>query len=178
MLNLYDKMVMDAVNTGSIQEGEKKHYKHIGILKADKANVVILFRTVPDEPEYCLVVGPNFLEDSYRLALMRAIESKQGQAIFEFGEYIHKLQFPDGVNMLAYLHLNNFIKKLPTSDIIVTYGEGSEGRIQLDKLNQMIADDLKITLKDLSIKEKEVQKTEPKISKKNKKSNVKETTQE
>jgi len=155
MLNLYDKMVMDATNTGAIQKGEKRYYKHIGMLKEDKANVVILFRTVPDEPENCLVVGPNFLEDSYRLALMRAVESKHGQAVFEFGEYLNDAQFPDGVKMLPWLHLNNYIKKLPTTDVIITYGQGEDGKIQLDKLNQMIADDLKVSLKDLSVKEKE-----------------------
>jgi len=181
MLNLYDRMVMDAVNTGVVQKGETRYYKHIGILKEDKANVVILFRTVPDEPEHCLVVGPNFLEDSYRLALMRAIESKQGQAAWEFGEHIHNTQFPDGVNMLSWLHLNNYIKKLPTSDIIVTYGEGPSGRIQLDELNRLIADDLKISLSELAVKEKETKKPAVKKQriavKKHRKSNVQETTQ-
>jgi hypothetical protein len=64
-----------------------------------------------------------------------------------------KRKFPDGVNMLAFLHEENYIKKMLTKDIIVTFGPDKDGRISLDKLNQLIADDMKISLEDLSVKE-------------------------
>lgn len=171
MLNLYDKLVMDAANMG-VKPEAYKNLKHLGVLKEDGAQVAIIFRTLPNEPESCLVIGPKFLSEIHREAFMRALESPEGQASFEFGTHIAKLAFPDGPNMLALLHLDNYLKKIPTKDIIVTYGTGDAGKIPLDKLNQMIADDLKVSINDLAVKEDIVIS---KKSKPNKKSNGKET---
>ena len=103
---------------------------------------------------------------------MRALESPEGQASFELGTYLARQKFSDGTDMLAILHLDNYLKKMPTKNIIVTYGPGDEGKISLDKLNQMIADDLKISLSELSIKKDDnIKETK---TKSNKKSNSKE----
>lgn len=162
---------MDAADTG-VKTETGKNLKHLGVLKQDGAQVAIIFRTLPKEPDFCLVIGPKFLSDIHREAFMRALESPEGQASFELGTHIARLAFPDGPNMLALLHLDNYLKRMPTKDIIVTYGSGDAGKIPLDKLNQMIADDLKVSVNDLAVKEDIV------ISKKtksNKKSNGKET---
>ena len=171
MLNLYDKLVMDAANTGGKSE-TTRNLKHLGVLKEDGAQVAILFRTIPNEPNFCLVIGPKFLSDIHRESLMRALESKEGQASFELGTHLAKVAFPDGPNMLAMLHLDNYIKRMSTKDIIVTYGAGDAGKISLDKLNQMIADDMGVSINDLAIKEDVVISKKPKP---NKKSNGKET---
>lgn len=171
MLNLYDKLVMDAANTGGKSE-TTRNLKHLGVLKEDGAQVAILFRTIPNESNFCLVIGPKFLSDIHRESLMRALESKEGQASFELGTHLAKVAFPDGPNMLAMLHLDNYIKRMSTKDIIVTYGAGDAGKISLDKLNQMIADDMGVSINDLAIKEDVVISKKPKP---NKKSNGKET---
>jgi hypothetical protein len=171
MFNLYDRLVMDAAGTGSKPEAGK-NLKHLGVLKKDNAQVAILFRTVPGDSNSCLVIGPKFLPDIYRESFMRALESKEGQESFELGTHLAKLTFPDGPNMLALLHIEYYLKKMPTSDIIVTYGAGDAGKISLDKLNQMIADDLKVSVNDLAVKEDIVISKKPKP---NKKSNGKET---
>jgi hypothetical protein len=168
MLNLYDKLVMDAAPTE--EKSPLKYYKHLGELKSDRTNVIILFRTVPREPESCLVIGPKFLSDVYRESLTRALESVDGQASFEFGTYLSRQKFPDGVEILAFLHLENYIKKISTEDVIVTYGPGKDGKIPLNKLNEMIAADMNMSLVELSIKDAPNSAT-----KKNKKSNAKET---
>lgn len=170
MLNLYDKLVMDAAGTGGTTEAARV-FKHIGVLKEDNAPVVIVFRTIPNDPNFCLVVGPKFLPDNSRDALMRAVESKDGQSSFELGTHIARLNFQDGVNMLASLHVDNYLKKFETKDIIVTYGAGDAGKISLDKLNQMIADDMKVSINELAVKENIVL---AKKEKSNKKSNAKE----
>ena len=36
---------------------------------------------------------------------------QEGQDSFELGSYLTRQRFPDGVNMLAYLHENNFISQ-------------------------------------------------------------------
>ena len=172
MFNLYDKLVMDSASIQSEAKKNRKYYKHIGELKIDGAKIAILFRTVPAEPENCLVIGPKFLSDLYHDSFMRSLESAEGQASFELGSYIARQKFPDGVDMLAFLHNSNYIKKVPTANVIVTYGPGEEGRIGLDKLNEMIAKDMGISLTELSVKE-----DKPKAAaKSNKKPNAKETT--
>jgi hypothetical protein len=171
MLNLYDKMVMDSAAVTADAKARRVNLKHIGELKGDGAKVIILFRTVPGEPENCLVMGPKFLPDTYHNALMKAVESQEGQTSFELGTYLGRQKFPDGIDMLALLHNDNYIKKMPTANVIVTYGPGTEGKIALDNLNEMIAKDMNISLYELSVKE-----GTPKIAKKkNKKSDAKET---
>jgi len=153
MLNLYDKMVMDASGVGQGTKEPKRYFKHLGVLASDNAPVVIIFKTVPKEPNNCLVIGPNFLNLNYKDALMRVLESSDGQAAFDLGNALAKCNFPGDVNMLAFLHEENYIKKMPTKDITVTYGPDKNGRISLDKLNELIADDMKISLEDLSVRE-------------------------
>ena len=94
------------------QEGRvpKRYFKHIGELADEsKAKVVIVYRTVPGESNSCLVVGTKFLPDMYHDALMRAVESEGGQAENELGVYLGRQRFPDGTNMLALLHNDNYI---------------------------------------------------------------------
>ena len=158
LMNVYDKLVMgpDAGNLeGAI---EKKWFKHMGELADEsKAKVVILYRTVPqgegkaDESKNCLVVGTKFLPDMYHDALMRAVESQGAQAESELGTYLARQSFPDGTNILAMLHNDNYIKKFPTKDIIVTYGPLAEGRIALNDLNKKIAEDQGVKVSELAI---------------------------
>ena len=163
-------MVMDASSADVEAKIARKYFKHIGMLKDDGAKVAIIFRTVPEEPENCLVMGPKFLSDTYHNAFMRALESAEGQASFELGTYLARQKFPDGIDMLALLHNDNYIKKMPTANVVVTYGPGNEGKIALDKLNEMIAKDMGISVQELSVKE-----DKPKaVAKSNKKTNAKE----
>mgnify|MGYP001169255701 FL=1 len=139
---------------GDGQTGPKRHYKHIGELADEsKAKVVIVYRTVPGEPNNCLVVGTKFLPDMYHNALMRAVESDGGQQAPELGEFLGRQAFPDGTNMLALLHNDNYIKKFSTKDVIVTYGNTAEGRIALNKLNEQIARDMGVKVADLALKD-------------------------
>jgi len=48
------------------------------------------------------------------------------------------------------LHNDNYIKKFKTKDVMVTYGNTTEGRILLNKLNEMIAKDKGVSVKDLA----------------------------
>ena len=115
--------------------GPKRHFKHIGELVDGGAKVVIMYRTVPGEPNNCLVVGTKFLPDLYHNSLMKAVESEGGQDADEFADFASRQTFPDGTNMLSMLHNDNYIKKFKTKDIMVTYGSDADGRILLNKLN-------------------------------------------
>ena len=154
---------------------ERRYFKHVGELAdGSKAKVVVVFRVVPDEPNNCLVVGTKFLSDLYHNGLMKAVESEQGQAAEELGPYLARQSFADGTNMLEVLNNDNYIKKFKTKDIVMTYGTTNEGRITLNKLNEMIAKDKGVKVSELAVKD-ETPKTEA-PAKKTKKSDAKETT--
>jgi hypothetical protein len=69
--------------------------------------------------------------------------------------------------MLAMLHNDNYIKKFKTKEIMVTYGNAAEGRILLNKLNEMIAKEKGITVKEMAADpEAEVKATAKKATKK------------
>ncbi len=161
---------MDSATINAEAKARRKYYKHIGELTQDRAKVAIIFRTVPGEAENCLVIGPKFLSDIHHNDFMKALESPEGQASFELGTYLARQKFSDGTDMLAMLHADNFIKKMKTKDVIVTYGPGDDGRVSLDKLNQMIADEKNISVSELAVKD-----DKPKEKKSNKKANAKET---
>ncbi len=135
---------------GEGQTGPRRHFKHIGELVDGGAKVVIMYRTVPGEADNCLVVGTKFLPDMYHNALMKAVESEGGQQAEEFADFASRQTFPDGTNMLAMLHNDNYIKKFKTKDIMVTYGNEKDGRILLNKLNEMIAKEKGISVKELA----------------------------
>ena len=154
LMNVNNQAMPMGDNTGQAgdgQTGPKRHFKHIGELAdTSKAKVVILYRTVPGEADNCLVVGTKFLPDMYHNGLMKAVESEGGQSADELADYLGRQTFPDGTNMLAMLHNDNYIKKFKTKEIMVTYGSGEDGRILLNKLNEMIAKEKGVSVKDLA----------------------------
>ena len=153
-MNVNDQAMPMGDNTGQAgdgQTGPKRHFKHIGELADEsKAKVVIMYRTVPGEPNNCLVVGTKFLPDQYHNALMKAVESEGGQDADEFADFASRQTFQDGTNMLAMLHNDNYIKKFKTNEIMVTYGTGDDGRILLNKLNEMIAKEKGTSVKEMA----------------------------
>jgi len=154
LINVNDQAMPMGDGTGAAgdgQTGPKRHFKHIGELADEsKAKVVIMYRTVPGEADNCLVVGTKFLPDMYHNALMKAVESEGGQDADEFADYASRQTFPDGTNMLSMLHNDNYIKKFKTNQVMVTYGNDKDGRILLNKLNEMIAKEKGISVKDLA----------------------------
>ena len=48
------------------------------------------------------------------------------------------------------LHYDNYIKKFKINEIMVTYGNTPEGRILLNKLNEMVAKEKGVKVSELS----------------------------
>ena len=170
LVNVNDQAMPMGDNTGQAgdgQTGPKRHFKHIGELAdQSKAKVVIMYRTVPGEPDNCLVVGTKFLPDMYHNALMKAVESAGGQEADEFADFAGRQTFPDGTNMLAMLHNDNYIKKFKTKEIMVTYGNTEDGRILLNKLNEIIAKEKGTTVKEMAADPEAIKATAKKTTKK------------
>lgn len=138
--------------------------KHVGKMKNNSARVAVVYRTLPNDPFNALVVGTNGLHDSYHDSLMSLIESDSGQQAFELAEVLSSRRFPDGNVMLAYLHNNGHLKKVPTNAVLMT--PNPQTQLPLDQLNELIAKDRGVDVKDLALTDelenKQIKKTENK----------------
>lgn len=123
--------------------------KHVGKMKNNSARVVIVYRTLPGEPNNCLVVGTQGLGDSYHDTLMSLVEHDAGQQANELADILAVRKFPDGSVMLGYLHANGHLKKVSTNAVLVT--PDSQTQIPLDELNKIIAAQKGVSVEDLAV---------------------------
>lgn len=122
--------------------------KHVGKIRKTGAKVVVVFRTLPEEPFNALVLGVNSLNDMYHNSMMQLLEDGQGQQANEFGEAMATRFFPDGRQMLTAMHSDGRLQKVATVDIDMT--PTTTDVISLDKLNELIAEQKGIALEDLA----------------------------
>jgi hypothetical protein len=133
------------------QNNKEKIMKHVGKMKNNGTRVVIIYRTLPGDPHYGLVCASGGLRDIYHDNLMSVLEHDSGQQAEELADVLAVRKFPDGNNMLEYLHVNGHLKRVPTNLVLVT--PDNKTSIQLDELNKLIADQRGITLEELAIKD-------------------------
>ena len=117
-------------------------------MKNNGAKVVIAYRTLPGDSSSALVIGTGNLGEYYHDDLMSVVESDSGQQSNEISDVLAVRKFRDGSNMLAWLHTNGHLKKVPTNLVLVT--PDLQTSIQLDELNQLIAEQKGITVDDLA----------------------------
>lgn len=110
--------------------------KHIG--KHNGKKVVILFRTVPNEDHMCLVAYSDLLPRTVHDSLMQVLESPMGQQAKNFADALFRSMLPDGRNALEGLHRDGFIKKIQTSQVLVTPTTTSS--VRLDELNNILSE--------------------------------------
>lgn len=125
--------------------------KHVGKMKNNGAKVVVTYRTLPGDPYSALVVGTQALMDSYHDSLMSLVESDIGQQADELADVMAVRRFPDGSNMLHYLHTNGHLKKVPTDGVLIT--PDNKSAVPLNELNRIIAENRGIKLVDLAVKD-------------------------
>jgi hypothetical protein len=123
--------------------------KHVGKMKHNNAKVCVVYRTLPGEAYSALVVGTSTLSEQYHNAMIKEVESLQGQESNELGDLLNTRYFPDGTNMLHQLHLTKKLVKVPTDGVVMTPSSNSE--IMLDQLNIMIAEQKNVAIDDLAI---------------------------
>lgn len=125
--------------------------KHVGKMKNNGAPVAVVFRTLPGDPHSCLVVGTQGLSDNHHDGLMSLIETPEAQTAYELGQILSVRRFPDNNVMLGWLHVNGKLKKVPTSEVLMT--PTTVDSVPLDELNKIIAEQKGIRLEDLALKE-------------------------
>ena len=108
--------------------------KHIG--RHGDRKVAILFREVPGEDHMCLVVYPETLPTHIHDSIMKTLESPVGQQATNLADALHRGLLPDGRPQLEALHREGMIKKVPTSQVIVTPNATSS--VKLDELNRIV----------------------------------------
>jgi|TARA_R110000796_G_scaffold113317_1_gene225071 hypothetical protein len=139
--------------------------KHLGQLKSSSAKVVIINRTLPGDGLSCLVVNKDALRPFEEDLIMDLLQSPEGQKAFEFAHVLgrHKMPLADsnnpaeqsvgtsiqGISALEHFHLKGLLLKQATENVLViTPGEDA---IQLDKLNEMIAEQKGVKVDGLAI---------------------------
>jgi len=130
--------------------------KHIGKMKNGR-KVVVAYKTVPNEPDNCIVVATESLDADQHDTLMNLVESNTGQTSFELAEAMARSMLPDGRNMLEAFHTTGKLNKYPTTDIIMT--PNTKTSLPLNELNSLIAEQQGVSISDLAIKPDTAQET-------------------
>lgn len=130
--------------------------KHVGRMKNNGAKIAVAYRTIPGDPHSCLVIATNGLPDAFHDAFMSVLESDSGQQADELADILTARRFPDGSNMLGYLHTNNLLTKVKTSAVNILPNNNTS--ISLDELNLLIAQQKGIALEELAVKSESGQK--------------------
>lgn len=133
--------------------------KHIGKMKNNNAKVVVAYRTLPGDPYHALVIASSGLGESYHDALMNIVQDPSGQNSYELAELLAVRKFPDGNNMLTWLHSYGHLKKVPTNSVLMTPTPTTS--LALDELNRLIAEQRGVSLEDLAITDGNPKKPTP-----------------
>lgn len=123
--------------------------KHVGKMKNNGAKVVVVYRTLPGDSASALVVGTSSLQESYHDSLMSLVQDAGGQQANELADIIAVRKFPDGSNMLSWLHSRGYLKKVPTDGVLMT--PNTTTAIPLSELNQLIASQRGVSIDELAV---------------------------
>ena len=93
--------------------------KHIGRHKGTGQRLSVVFMQLPDEKDQALVVYSDQLPDKYHDDFMTAIESPECQNAKVLYEGLQRKVFWHGNPMLDTLHKEGFLKKVPTSSVVM-----------------------------------------------------------
>jgi len=110
--------------------------KHVG--RHGDRKVAIVYKTVPDQDHMALVVYTESMGVAMHNALMKSIESPEGQAANELAEVLHRNLFSDGRMMLETIHKEGMLKKAECKQIIVM--PDAKNSVRLDELNRILAE--------------------------------------
>ena len=108
--------------------------KHIG--RHGEKKVVVVYRSIPDQDHMALVVYPDNMPTSIHDPIMMTLESVTGQQHHSLADALFKQILPDGRNQLKALHEQGYLKKVQTSQIVMT--PDAKSTLRLDELNKLV----------------------------------------
>jgi hypothetical protein len=108
--------------------------RHVG--KHGDRKVAIVFREVPGEAHMCLVTYTETINQHIHDPLIKCIESDIGQNSEHLADALNRSYAKDGRPILQVLHLEGQLKKVQTSQIVMTPSPNQT--IRLDELNKIL----------------------------------------
>ena len=113
--------------------------RHVG--KHGDRKVAVVFREVPGEAHMCLVTYTETINQHIHDPLIKCIESDIGQNSEHLADALNRTYTKDGKPILQVLHLEGQLKKVQTSQILMTPSPNQ--LIRLDELNKIL-DEMKL----------------------------------
>lgn len=110
--------------------------RHVGKIGDRKAAVV--FRQIPGEEHMCLIVYTETLNSHIHDPLMQCIESDIGQNSENLADALNRTHTRDGKIILQVLHHEGLLKKIQTSQVLMTPTPTT--KIRLDELNKILTE--------------------------------------
>lgn len=108
--------------------------RHVG--KHGDRKVAVIFREVPGEAHMCLVTYTEILNQHIHDPMMKCIESDIGQNSKNLADALNRSFTKDGRPILQVLHTEGQLKKVQTSQIVMTPAPNT--KIKLDELNKIL----------------------------------------
>lgn len=109
-------------------------FKHVGTVNGKK--VIIVQRQIQNEEHMAVVIYSQIMPSKYHDDVMRLLESTEGQAAYEFRDILERRMMSDGQNMLQALSSENYLKRVPSNNVMVT--PNSKSSVRLDELNNLL----------------------------------------
>lgn len=110
--------------------------RHLGTNKLGE-RVVVVFREVPNEPEYCLVANVAKMPGKFSNELMKIVNGHEAQSFKDnLADFLFRQTFENGANVLNSLHSTGQLKKVPCSDITMVLDQNT--KISLSELNYQL----------------------------------------
>ncbi len=135
--------------------------KHVGRIATTGKKVVVAYRVIPGDPDYCLVIPTQALEAAQHDDVMKILESNAGQNAYEFAEAMARTVLSDGLNMLAGMQKYGKMVKVKSDTIEMT--PDNKSVIVLAELNKMLAEGKGVTVADLALKGPNGETVQPKV---------------
>ena len=111
-------------------------FKHVG--KVNNKKVIIVKRSIGgDEAHMAVVIYSDIMPQKYHDDVMKLLESTEGQAAYEFSDILERRMMSDGQNMLQALSHENYLKRVPANNVMIT--PNSKSSMRLDELNKLLA---------------------------------------
>jgi len=108
--------------------------RHVG--KHGDRKVAVVFREVPGEEHMCLVAYTQLLNQHIHDPMMQCIESDIGQNSENLADALNRTYTKDGKPILNVLHFEGQLKKVNTSQVVMTPAPNQT--IRLDELNTIL----------------------------------------
>ena len=125
--------------------------KHAGVLKNTGVRVAVVFRKLPTDDQFCLIVETERLPDAYHDAVIQIMNSKEAAETNDLYEVLNRRTFPDGTNCLTSLHQRSYLRREPVSNVNMLPLPGHSVPLELinatidKKIDEYIASQSKLT---------------------------------